>query len=183
MLTFQLSTAQLLCGSAALGYSFIGEPAGFVCQHSPVDVPHHFLVVNTKISQMSSMAFGGGLARLVKSTAERQENQRKQDDTQEQFTNRSFFHHFSLSKVQKPQEVTWASRPCHAAPFSFILRSIYYREWICSFVLSIISPPSSAVKPVGLKLRGFLISFSATNPCEAKSRCLLLQLDPLTVDT
>jgi len=31
-----------------------------------------------------------------------------------------------------------------------------------------------------LKLRGFLLSFSATNPCEAKSRYLLLQSGLLT---
>jgi hypothetical protein len=39
---------------------------------------------------------------------------------------------------------------------------------------------NSPSREIPLKLRGFLLSFSATNPCEAKSRYLLLQSGLLT---
>ena len=49
-----------------LRYPFIGEFAGLVKHQYLIDVRHHFLVINSCNSIMSSASFSGGLAGLTK---------------------------------------------------------------------------------------------------------------------
>jgi hypothetical protein len=58
-----------------LRYSFISEFAGLVEHQSLINVGHHFLLIDSGNSIMSSAAFGGGLTGLAEgATAERHEN-------------------------------------------------------------------------------------------------------------
>jgi len=68
--------------------------------HNSVDVIHHFLLLNTKISQMSSVAFSDGLAGLFeKSTAGEPENQSTAKNAQNSFTASHIFHYLSPLKT------------------------------------------------------------------------------------
>jgi len=57
-----------------LRYPFIGESARLVKHEHRINIRHHLLLINPGHALMSSIAFGGGLARLAGLTAEGHEN-------------------------------------------------------------------------------------------------------------
>jgi hypothetical protein len=64
-----------------LRYPFIGESAWPVKHQHRVYIRHHFLLIDSGCTLMSSMAFGGGLAGLAEGiAAEGHENQNQQDN-------------------------------------------------------------------------------------------------------
>ena len=81
-----------------LRYPFIGEFAGLVKQQSLIYVRHHFLLINSDNSQMSSTAFSRRLAGLAGATAEGHESKNQQSNSQNHLTYRTgnALHHFSL---------------------------------------------------------------------------------------
>jgi len=87
-----------------LVYPSAGELAWLVEEQGPVHIAHQILLVNRKISQMSSMAFSHGFTRLGEvATATKPKSQSAQQNTQNR-QNRNIFHHFSFCKpITRPR--------------------------------------------------------------------------------
>jgi len=99
----------------ALLYPFVGEFARFVTKQDPIYVSGQVLLINSKIPQMSYIAFSRGFSWLGPkfSTAIRAEDQSTEHDTQNH-QNKSVFHHFSLFET----ETKLACPPGQQAPLS-----------------------------------------------------------------
>jgi len=86
-----------------LWYPFVGEFAGLIKKQNHVNVGHHLLMINTKNTPVPSIPFSSRLTQLLPgTTAEGQENQGHQNNTQNHLTygNRNASHHFSLFEIQ-----------------------------------------------------------------------------------